>query len=394
MRVRYQWRGRAEGGPLLEEFCEVTGYERKYALKLLRGHRPGPARSAEARKGRGAVYGAAELAAILPVWRTAGEPCGKRLAALLPQWLPWSGKEHGALDPGVREKVLRASPATLDRLLSGQRRGRAPARPRAGSEVRRQVPLREHSATAAEPGWMQADTVFHCGASTRGSFTCSLVLADTASEWNVLRATWNHRDHAIHSRIAEEEKRLPFPLPGLHTDNGGEFINGTLVRYCKDRPVPVVQTRSRPYCKNDNCHAEQKNRVLIRQFAGCERLGHPELAAALDELLQDWSLYHNLFIPTLKLESKERHEAKVKKRSEPARTPVRTPAGQPVGERKSHSAPPAAAGGNQPLCPARPHQRQTRRLRSPAPETRSPGNAGPRPVPPRAIFVSWHRGVC
>jgi hypothetical protein len=321
MRVRYQRRGRAERGPLLEEFCEVTGYERKYALKLLLGHRPGPARSAAARKGRGAVYGAAELAAILPVWRTAGEPCGKRLAALLPQWLPWSEKEHGALDPAVREKALRASPATLDRLLSSQRRERPAARPRAGSEVRRQIPLREHAATAVEPGWLQADTVFHCGTSTRGSFTCSLVLVDTASQWNVLRATWNHSDLAIHSRIAEEEKRLPFPLLGIHTDNGGEFINHTLVRYFKDRPVPVVQTRSRPYCKNDNCHAEQKNRVLIRQFAGYERLGHPELAAALDELLQDWSLYQNLFIPTLKLKHKERHGAKVKKSHEPAHTP-------------------------------------------------------------------------
>ncbi len=321
MRVRYQRRSRGERGTLLEEFCAVTGYERKYALKLLLGHRPGPARSAAARKGRGAVYGEAERSAILPVWRTAGEPCGKRLAALLPQWLPWREKEYGILESGVREKVLRASPATLDRLLAGERRGRPAARPRSGSEVRRQVALREHPATAAEPGWLQADTVFHCGASTRGSFTCSLVLVDTASQWNVLRATWNHSDLAIHSRIAEEEKRLPFPLLGLHTDNGGEFINGTLVRYLRDRPVPVVQTRSRPYCKNDNCHAEQKNRVLIRQLAGYERLGHPELAVALDELLQDWSLYHNLFLPTLKLESKERQGAKVKKRSGRASTP-------------------------------------------------------------------------
>lgn len=321
MRVRYQRRDRAGRGPLLEEFCEVTGYERKYALKLLLGHRPGPARSAAVRKSRGAVYGAAELRAILPIWRTAGEPCGKRLVAVLRQWLPWSEKEHGALEAVVRSKVLRASPATLDRLLSSQRRGRSAARPRAGTEVRRQVPLREHPCTAAAPGWLQADTVFHCGSSTRGSFVCSLVLVDTATQWSILRATWNHSDHAIHGRIAEEEQRLPFPLLGIHTDNGGEFINHTLVRHFRDRPVPVVQTRSRPYCKNDNCHAEQKNRVLIREFAGYERLGHPELAAALDDLLQDWSLYQNLFMPTLKLERKERRGTKVKKRSEPARTP-------------------------------------------------------------------------
>ena len=297
----------------------MTGYERKYALKLLLGHRPGPARSAAARKARGAVYGEAELAVILPVWRTAGEPCGKRLAPLLPLWLPWleSAREP---EQAVRTRVLQASPATLDRLLRQHRTGPA-ARPRAGSEVRRQVPLREHPPTATEPGWLQADTVFHCGTSTRGSFACSLTMVCTYSQWSVLRATWNHSDQAIHARIAEEEKRLPFPLRGCHTDNGGEFINGTLVRYFRDRPVPVLHTRSRPYCKNDNCHAEQKNRVLIRDLAGYERLGHPDLAAQLDGLLQDWSLFNNLYVPTLKLAHKEREGSRVRKWSEPAQTP-------------------------------------------------------------------------
>ena len=321
MRVRYQRRSRKERAPLLEEFCEVTGYERKYALKLLLGQRPGPARSAAARKGRGSVYGAAELAAIRPVWRSAGEPCGKRLAALLPLWLPWHEIEQGPLEPGVRTNVLRASAATLDRLLATERKDRPAARPRAGSEVRRQIPLREHAATADHPGWLQADTVFHCGTSTKGTFVCSLTMIDTASQWSILRATWNRSDRVIHARIAEEEKRLPFALLGLHTDNGGEFINATLLRYFRDRAVPVTQTRSRPYCKNDNCHAEQKNRVLIRGLAGYERLGHEDLAGALDDLLQDWSLYHNLFMPTLKLEHKERQGAKVKKRSGKPQTP-------------------------------------------------------------------------
>lgn len=256
----------------------------------------------------------------LPVWRAAGEPCGKRLAALLPAWLPWREKEHGELESAVRTRVLEASAATLDRLLSGERR-RPAARPRAGSEVRRQVPLRDHPATAAEPGWLQADTVFHCGESTRGSFVCSLTMVCTCTQWTSLRATWNRSDRVIHGRIAEEEKRLPFALRGFHTDNGGEFINGTLVRYFHERPVPVVQTRSRPYCKNDNCHAEQKNRVLIRELAGYERLEHAELAELLDELLQDWSLFHNLFVPTLKLARKEREGSRVRKWSEAPQTP-------------------------------------------------------------------------
>lgn len=320
MRVRYQRRSRAERRQLLDEFCEMTGYERKYALKLLHGKRPGPSRSAAARKGRGAVYGAAELTVILPVWEAAGEPCGKRLAALLPFWLPWLEKEHGPVEEGVRTRVLRASAATLDRLLAGSRR-RPAARPRAGSEVRRQIPLRDHPATATEPGWLQADTVFHCGESTGGSFACSLTMVCTCTQWAVLRATWNRSDRVMHGRIAEEEKRLPFALRGFHTDNGGELLNEMLQRYFRDRRRPVVQTRSRPYCKNDNCHAEQKNRVLIRELAGYERLGHPELAELLDDLLQDWSLFNNLFVPTLKLARKEREGARVRKWSEPAQTP-------------------------------------------------------------------------
>lgn len=112
--------------------------------------------------------------------------------------------------------MLDASPATLDRLLR-EHRTRPAARPRSGSEVRRQVSLREHRPTATDPGWIHADTVFHCGTSTRGSFACSLTMVCIFSQWSVLRATWNHSDLAIHTRIAEEEKRLPFPLLGIHT---------------------------------------------------------------------------------------------------------------------------------------------------------------------------------
>lgn len=322
MRVRYQRRKqRAARQQLLDEFCEMTGYERKYALKLLNGKRAGPARSAAARRPRGAVYGAAEKRVLEWMWRLNGQPCGKRLKQMVRIFLPWYEQHEGVVEPAVRTRVLKISAAQIDRLLSDCRRRGGAKRPRPGSEVRAQVPLREHEATAREPGWMQADTVWHCGTSTAGSFVHSLLLTCTCTQWSVVRATWNRSDRVIHERMQQIEQTLPFAIKGCHTDNGGEFLNHTLRRWFKERPVPVVQTRSRPYCKNDNAHAEQKNRRLVRDFVGYDRIGHQELSEALDELLQAWSLWNNLYMPTGKLLSKTREGSKVRKVHEKPQTP-------------------------------------------------------------------------
>ena len=321
MRVRYQRRHEPqERKALLDEFCEVSGYERKYALKLLLGLRPGPARSAATRGKRGRVYGEDVAAVLRQISQMADDPCGKRLKAMVPEMVPWYEVHFGALESGLRARVLKISAAQIDRLLASSRvPGRR--RPRAGSEARAQVPLRERPATAAEPGWLQADTVWHCGPSTAGTFVCSLLLTCTFSHWTVTRATWNHSDRVVHGRIQETEQSLPFAILGCHTDNGGEFLNHLLIRYFRDRTVAVHQTRSRPYCKNDNAHAEERNRRRIRDFIGYERIGHQELAEMLDRLLQKWSLWNNLFVPTGKLLSRERIGSRVIKKHEKPETP-------------------------------------------------------------------------
>lgn len=330
MRVRYQRRREpSERKALLDEFCEVSGYERKYALKLLLGIRPGPARSAATRGQRGKVYGEDVAAVLRKISQMADDPCGKRLKAMVPEMLPWFEVHFGALESTLRAKVLKVSAAQIDRMLSLERTpGRR--RPRAGSEARSQVPLRERPATAMEPGWMQADTVWHCGSSTAGTFACSLLMTCTFSHWTVTRATWNHSDRVVHGRIRETEQSLPFAILGCHTDNGGEFLNLLLIRYFRDRVVAVQQTRSRPYCKNDNAHAEERNRRKIRDFIGYERMGHEELAQLLDALLQKWSLWSNLFVPTGKLLSKERIGSRVIKKHEKPQTPCQRLLGSPA----------------------------------------------------------------
>jgi hypothetical protein len=338
MRVRYQRREKpSERKALLDEFCEVCGYERKYALKLLLGIRPGPARSAAARGKRGKEYGEDVGEVLRKISGMADDPCGKRLKAMVPDMMPWYEVHFGALESALRAQVLKVSAAQIDRILCPER-GPGRRRPRAGSEARAQVPLRERAATAMEPGWMQADTVWHCGQSTAGRFVCSLLMTCTFSHWTVTRATWNHSDRVVHGRIRETEQSLPFAILGCHTDNGGEFLNLLLIRYFRDRTVAVQQTRSRPYCKNDNAHAEERNRRKIRDFIGYERMGHQELAELLDELLQKWSLWSNLFVPTGKLKSRERIGSRVIKKHEKPQTPCQRLLGSPAVSERAKAA--------------------------------------------------------
>jgi hypothetical protein len=142
----------------------------------------------------------------------------------------------------------------------------------------------------------------------------------------------------VHGRIRETEESLPFAILGCHTDNGGEFLNLRLIRYFRDRAVAVKQTRSRPYCKNDNAHAEERNRRKIRDFIGYERIGHEELAEWLDELLQQWSLWSNLFVPTGKLRSKERIGSRVIKKHEKPQTPCQRLLASPAVSGKAKAA--------------------------------------------------------
>ena len=137
--------------------------------------------------------------------------------------------------------------------------------------MKRQIEVRSEKWAGREPGWFEADSVAHCGGSMAGSFAYTLTFTDTNSQWTELRAVWNRGGHATSTRVQEIEASLPFAIKGVNTDNGGEFLNWHLIRYLKKRDVPVTQTRSRPYHKNDNARVEQKNGSLVRTLLGYER---------------------------------------------------------------------------------------------------------------------------
>jgi len=249
-------------------------------------------------------YGEAEREVLKEIWLAAEQPCGKRLKPALPLWLPHYEAEHGALDSRVRTKVLAVSPAAIDRLLKPCRvalghKGRCGTRP--GTLLRKEIPVRTEHWDVAGPGWVEADTVAHCGGSMEGDFCWSLTVTDVHTQWTEIRAIWNKGQHAVRQRIAEIEMALAFPILGFDSDNGGEFLNWHLADYFLKRPKPVHFTRSRPYRKNDNARVEQKNWTHVRQIVGYDRLDKPIQAELLNELYaKEWSQFRNFFCPAMK----------------------------------------------------------------------------------------------
>ena len=253
--------GERAGGRLLDEVCELCGYERKYVMKVLSGKRA-IVGSGRKRGGSQAIYGEAEREVIKAIWLAAEQPCGKRLKAALKEWLPHYEKRRGRLAAGLRRKVLAITCSSIDRLLAPCRtslgaRARCGTRP--GSLLRKQIPVRTEHWDVSMPGFIEADTVAHCGESMAGEFCWSLTATDVHTQWTETRAVFNRGQHAVAKRIAEIEAVLPFAILGFDTDNGGEFLNWHLLNYFTRRRRPVAFTRSRAYRKNDNARVEQKN---------------------------------------------------------------------------------------------------------------------------------------
>lgn len=303
MRERYARRGREGRSRLLDEVCELCGYERKHAVKLLNGKLP-VVGGKRRRGGPRPHYGEPEKAVLKEIWLAAEQPCGKRLKAAMALWLPYYETERGGIERGLRERLLVLSAATIDRLLEPCRaalghRGRCGTRP--GTLLRKQIPVRTEHWDVAGPGWMEADTVAHCGESMEGDFCWSLTVTDVHTQWTETRAIWNKGQHAVRARVAEVEVALAFPILGFDSDNGGEFLNWHLADYFLKRSEPVAFTRSRPYHKNDNARVEQKNWTHVRQLVGYGRLADPEQADLLNDLYtREWGQFRNFFCPTMK----------------------------------------------------------------------------------------------
>jgi Integrase core domain len=309
-----------EKGRILDEFVALSGYHRKHAIRVLNGF---TGTTASTTRGRLRLYDEAVRQALIVFWEASDRICGKRLKPLLPVLLPaLEGHGHVKLDPTVRAQLLAVSAATIDRMLSGARAAAGGRRSRAKTTpaVRRRVPVRTFADWhEPAPGFVEADLVVHCGESMAGSFASTLVLTDIASGWTECIALLVREASLIVDALDRLRVTLPFPLRGIDTDNGSEFINELLITFCTDHGIKF--TRSRPYRKNDQAWVEQKNGSVVRRLVGYGRLEGVASGDALARLYSASRLFVNFFQPSFKLAKKERVGAHVRKRYHAPETP-------------------------------------------------------------------------
>jgi hypothetical protein len=320
-RTRYRRAGRAEKGQILDEFVAATGYHRKHALRLFRQGPPAPRAG---HGGRPRQYDAGVIGALREVAEASDWLCGKRLAPFLGELVPALEREGAlAVEPAVRERLVRMSAASIDRHLRPFRLQRRPSglsTTKPGSLLKQQVPVHTYTPWDEQrPGFVEIDLVAHCGTTTAGFYLNTLTVTDVATGWTECVGVWGKGQAAVFAALEQARARLPVPLLGIDSDNGPEFLNAHLVRWCAQETVTF--TRSRPYWKNDQAHVEQKNWSIVRRLLGYDRYESEAALAALQAVYEALHLWINHWQPVLKLIAKEREGAKVRKRYDTARTP-------------------------------------------------------------------------
>ncbi|HNA62956.1 MAG TPA: ISNCY family transposase [Rhabdochlamydiaceae bacterium] len=322
---RYRNAPKKDKSKILEEFCKVCGYHRKYAISKLNALKK-RSQSPPRKRGPKSRYQHPEiLTALKEIWIATNLICSKRLKAALPLWIGFYQAEYGYLSIETLKKILQISPATIDRILKPIKhlyRGKGRSATKPGLLLKHSIPIKTNQWDESKPGFLEADTVHHCGTSLAGLYAVTLDAVDIATTWTEQRATYGlgHRD--ILDQIKDIESSLPFPILGFDSDNGHEFCNQPLLKYLTLRKVPVQFTRSRPYHKNDNAHVESKNNTHVRQWLGYRRFENPLIVPLLNDLYKkDWRLYHNFLIPSVKLLSKKRIASQIVKHHDQPKTP-------------------------------------------------------------------------
>jgi len=320
--VRYKKVSKPLRVRILDEFCQVCNYNRKYAIRLLNGPAPHKPKTI-LRKGRRPIYGAKVIAALTAIWEAAGYPCSVRLKALLPLWLPWAIKRM-ALTAQVQKQLLIISPPTIDRRLKGKRgqlKKRLYGRTKPGTLLKHHIPIKTDSWDVKSPGFTEIDLVSHSGNSASGEFLHSLNVTDIHSTWVESRAVMGKSQIGVLNAMEDIELALPFKLLGIDSDNGSEFINYHLKTFCDQNHIQF--TRGRPYKKDDNAHIEQKNYTHVRKILGYLRYDSGPVQKAINELYQnELHIFQNLFLPSMKLSKKSRVGSKLKRRYDKPQTPL------------------------------------------------------------------------
>lgn len=318
---RYSRSNKKTKSQILNEFCDICGYNRKYAIRKLNTKKR---KSKRRQIGRPKQYKNPLILKVLyDLWVAQNLPCSRRLKASLPLWLPFYNKRKLSFD--IKEQLLQISPATIDRLLIKLRNkigklGLATTKP--GSILKSHIPIKTNQWDERHPGYLEADTVAHCGTSVAGSFVYTVNTVDIATGWTEQRALWGKGYQGMHRALISIENNLPFPILGFDSDNGTEFLNWHLYKHFTDRKCPIQFTRSRPYKKNDNAHIEEKNWSIIRQYLGYNRFEQVELVEELNQIyITEWRLLMNFFRPSSKLQEKVRLNGKIKKVYDIPKTP-------------------------------------------------------------------------
>ncbi len=320
--ARYREATRDLKGRILDEFCEITGYHRKYALRLLNGPPPGR-RPPRCRRQPAFRYGTRVIQILAAIWAAAGYPWSVRLQALLPLWLPWARRRF-RLTPALEQQLLALSPRQMDRRLQpykGQLKKRLYGRTKPGTLLKHHIPLRTDRWDVTVPGFTEVDLVAHAGESGDGEFLHSLNLTDIHTTWVETRAVMGRGQAGVQQALAEMRGVLPFALRGIDSDNGSEFINAHLYRYCQGEGIQF--TRGRPYKKDDNAHVEQKNWTHVRKLMGYVRYDSREALAAMNALYRnELRLFQNLFLPSVKLVQKIRVGSRLRRVYARPQTPL------------------------------------------------------------------------
>ena len=318
IRNRYRKSTKKQKSVILNEFCAVCGYERKYAIRIIWGHveprtqRPGPKR----------VYSHQVIPHLIYFWKAMNHSCSRKIKAGLPLWLPYYREP---LDLKTKELLLKMSSSTIDRRLRDYREslelhGISATR---SSWVKSKIPIKLLDHAVTEPGYFESDTVAHCGNSLIGVFANSLTVTDLFSGWTENRAMLNKTSDQIVKQVSDIEVRLPFEMKTFASDNGSEFLNKELYQYLQRREKPVDFVRRRPYKKNDNAHVEQKNFTHVRSLFGYSRIEDQDLVNRMNEIYRAyWNPLENYFMPCMKLKSKIRVGGKIKKKYDDPKTPA------------------------------------------------------------------------
>jgi len=319
---RYRKAGREAKQVMLNEFCLNTGYNRKYAIRLLNGPPPGK-QPERRRRGRKPRYGQQLLSILAAIWEAAGYPWSVRLKALLPSWMPWIRKRY-RMTPQMEKQLLDISARQIDRRLKGkksERKRRIYGRTKPGSLLKHHIPVKTDSWDVTSPGFSEVDLVSHSGNSGEGEFAHSLNLTDIHSGWTESRALLGKSQVAVQQALDEIEGVLPFRLLGVDSDNGSEFINWHLKSWCEQKQIQL--TRGRPYKKDDNAHVEQKNWTHVRKLLGWERYDSRGAVEAINDLYRhELRLWMNLYLPSVKLVKKVRVGSKLRRVYDAAQTPL------------------------------------------------------------------------